>query len=126
MGLKKDISPLLISKDPLINPSRYSNTVLASLVNQYRISSPQNQQQILQEINKLYARELPFVILGKKIIQFQVNPNSNIYIPLRLYDLSLLEERLKKVRLLYKPQLDKEKLYNVQNFFNFIYSSLGF
>ncbi len=126
MGLKKDISPLLISEDPLINPSRYSNTVLASLVNQYRISSSQNQKQILQEINKLYARELPFVILGKKIIQFQINPNSNIQIPLRLYDLSLLEERLKEVRLLYKPQLDKEKLYNIQNFFNFIYSSLGF
>ena len=126
MGLKKDISPLLISQDPSINPSRYANTALASLVNQYRISSPDNQKQILQEINKLYGRELPFVILGKKVIQFQINPNSNIQIPLRLYDLSLLGDRLKKVKLLYKPQLDKEKLYNFQNFFNFIYSSLGF
>ena len=124
MGLKKDISPLLISTNPKINPSQYSNATLASLVNQYWISSPKNQQEILQEINKIYEREMPFVILGKQIIQFQVNNKTQIQIPFRLYDLSLLVNYISKIKLIYKPQIDYQKLKDFQNFVNFIYQAI--
>ena len=48
------------TEDPLLNPSRYRNPILTSLINQYRKSSDENVQ---NQINVLLAQDMPVVFL---------------------------------------------------------------
>lgn len=62
IGMKKDILKILTTSDPLINPSKYTNPNLTNLFKQHT-KSPQKED-IMSQIDKIYAQDLPFVILG--------------------------------------------------------------
>jgi hypothetical protein len=70
-GLKKDISPILRSSEPQINPSQYTNPQFASLFDQY-IQSNTSNSAVRNQLQGLYTRDVPFIILGKEIKKLQL------------------------------------------------------
>jgi Tfp pilus assembly protein PilZ len=54
------------------NPSQYQNNKLISLLQQYT-SKPTDR--ILNDINNIYSKDMPFVILGKTFVPMQVKIN---------------------------------------------------
>lgn len=74
LGTRKDISPLLLTDDPLINSSQYINANLASQIRQYFQSNTQAQYNIMPMITKLYTTDLPFFIMGKELKKMYRKP----------------------------------------------------
>ena len=60
--MKKDVLRILTTSDALINPSLYTNPNLTSLFKQYTKASQKDE--ILGQINAIYAQDMPFVIVG--------------------------------------------------------------
>ncbi|HCY20646.1 TPA: hypothetical protein DIC40_02095 [Patescibacteria group bacterium] len=72
MGLKKDITKLFATDSAMKNPSQYQNTKLISLLQQY---TDKSSQRVLNEVNNIYAKDMPFVVLGKAFVPMQVKIN---------------------------------------------------
>lgn len=128
MGLKKDITKLFATDSAMKNPSQYQNTKLISLLQQYT-SKPA--QKILNEINNIYAKDMPFVILGKAFVPMQVKINvadklfwtGNEW--LELYDYNRRELVYKNIKLVNTVHIDGKKIWNISNFYIFIKNALG-
>lgn len=75
--LRKDISPILKSEDPAINPSQYVNPQFTSLFEQY-IQYDNDNKSIRDQIVGIYTRDIPFMILGKQV--------DSIYVKSDVYD----------------------------------------
>jgi hypothetical protein len=62
---KKDLSSLFLTDKPLVNPSLYTNSQLASYIQQYLATSSTDTSRtnILQELQTQYQRNIPFVLL---------------------------------------------------------------
>lgn len=61
LGSKKDILALFATEDSLLNPSKYRNPILSSLIKQYTKSPTQS---VIGEINVVLAQDMPIVLLG--------------------------------------------------------------
>ncbi|MDR2189933.1 MAG: hypothetical protein LBP53_01795 [Candidatus Peribacteria bacterium] len=61
LGSKKDMLALFATEDSLLNPSKYRNPILSSLIKQYTKRPTQN---IIGEINVVLAQDMPVVLLG--------------------------------------------------------------
>lgn len=72
--LKKDISPILKTSDPITNPSQYTNPQFSTLFEQY-IQFDQDNKSIRDEIIAIYTRDIPFMILGKQVSSIYVRPD---------------------------------------------------
>ena len=72
--LKKDISPILKTSDPITNPSQYTNPQFSTLFEQY-IQFDQDNKSIRDEIVAIYTRDIPFMILGKQVSSIYVRPD---------------------------------------------------
>lgn len=127
MWLKRDISTLFqINDNPEINPSLYKNIDLASLINQYFITEDSLKNKIKLEIDSIYQKEIPFIILGKTYWLINVREWLNFSYPDRLYDYWFRKDYWWNIQLAYKPYIEKDKLLNFTNFVNFINNWLKF
>ena len=72
--LRRDLSPILKSEDPTINPSQYVNPQLTSLFEQY-IQYDNDNKAIRDQIVGIYTRDIPFMILGKQVDSVFVKPD---------------------------------------------------
>lgn len=72
--LKRDISPILKTSDPITNPSQYTNPQFSTLFEQY-IQFDQDNKPIRDEIVAIYTRDIPFMILGKQVSSIYVKPD---------------------------------------------------
>lgn len=72
MGLKKDLTKLFSTDKSDINPSQYQNQKLTTLLKQYAAES---KKKTLNEINSIYSKDMPFVILGKEYLSINFKPD---------------------------------------------------
>lgn len=128
MGLKKDITKLFATDSAMKNPSQYQNTKLISLLQQY---TDKSSQRVLNEVNNIYAKDMPFVVLGKAFVPMQVKINvaeklfwtGNEW--LELYDYNRRELVYKNLKLVNTVHIDWKKIWNYINFSLFIKNALG-
>lgn len=126
LGTRKDISPLLLTDDPLINSSQYINANLASQIRQYFQSNTQAQYNIMPMITKLYTTDLPFFIMGKELKKMYRKPWLGIPENARFDDLTVRKNIVDSVVLVTKPQVTKADILNWRWFFAFLGKSIGF
>lgn len=121
LGLKKDISNLLLTDNPLINPSLYLNSNLASQINQFfATANASSQGSIKREIDRLYLNDLPFVLLGKAYSLLHSRPYIYIDPATVFYEHDYRRKILHNVVLNNKPLIKKENAFNLKAFFRFV------
>ncbi len=121
MWLNTDISKLFSTQTAIINPSQYTNAKLLSLLKQYNESK--NKSKITTEINKIYANDMPMIVLWREYIKL----NLKEYIVkkldmenLNLYEYNRRDEIYQNLSLTENIYIDKEKAKDISNFWNFI------
>ncbi|MEI6774547.1 MAG: hypothetical protein WCL18_07365 [bacterium] len=75
MGLKKDLTKLFSTDKSEVNPSQYQNQRLTTLLKQYVVADEKNKKKPLTEINTIYSKDMPFVILGKEYLTINMKPD---------------------------------------------------
>lgn len=75
MGLKKDLTKLFSTDKSEINPSQYQNQKLTTLLKQYIAANDNGKKRPLIDINNIYSKDMPFVILGKEYLTINMKPN---------------------------------------------------
>lgn len=121
MWLNTDISKLFSTELAIVNPSQYTNAKLLSLLKQYNESK--NKGEIVNQINKIYANDIPMVILGREYIKLNVKKSivSKLDIDnLNLYEYNRRNEIYDNLSLTENIYIDKDKVRNLRNFWNFI------
>ncbi len=127
MGLNKDISTLFATEAVTVNPSQYSDARLLSLLKQYNESD--NVAKIVSEINSIYAKDMPMLIIWKKQIQLNVKDalmNKLDWENLNLYEYNWRDVIFKKISLTENIYIDKEQVKDLSNFRNFIKDPLNY
>lgn len=125
-GLKKDLSNLLLTDNPIINPSLYVNGNLASQINQFfATTSPSGQWSIKREIDRLYLNDLPFVLLGKTTSKLHTRPYIFLDPNTVFYEHNYRKKILHHVVLLQRPVIKKSTLLNYRAFFQFIMNKIA-
>jgi len=69
MGLQRDMTNLFATDKANINPSQYQNQKLVSLLQDYLHN---DNQKSLNLSNEMYAKDIPFVMLGKAVTKLQM------------------------------------------------------
>jgi len=126
MGQKKDITKLFASDSAKTNPSQYVNQNLISLLQQYAANP---QLKILNQINDIYAKDMPFVILGKSFVPIHIKdslvskifPTENT----QLYDYNWRTTLYNNLELVNNLHIDGKRVRNPENFTRFIKEALG-
>lgn len=119
MWLKKDISNLFATDDPIINPSVYKNNDFSALINQY-FTTRSDKIHVKREIDNIYKKEVPFIILGKSYGSVKIRTNLKIQYPERLYEFWFSKDVIKDLKLIYTPYFDTKRIFNFKNFSDFI------
>lgn len=126
MWQKKDITKLFASDSAKTNPSQYINQNLISLLQQYD-SNPQIK--ILNQINDIYAKDMPFVILGKAFVPIHIkNALVKKIFPTpttQLYDFNWRTTLYNNLELVNNLHIDGKRVRNTANFTRFIKEALG-
>ena len=126
MGQRKDITKIFATDSAKINPSQYQNKNLISILQEYTISP---QAKLLNQINDIYAKDMPFVILGKVFVPIHIKqdlvdklfPNPDI----QLYDFNWRSVLYNNLELVNNIHIDGKRVWDSMNFIRFIKSSLG-
>ena len=69
LGSKNDILALFTTEDSLLNPSKYRNPILTSLIRQYQRNPDQN---VIEQINIILGQDMPVVLLGQAYSPLQM------------------------------------------------------
>ena len=127
-GSRKDVLPLFGTEDPLLNPSRYRNPILNSLINQFYKTRDEN---VKSQINLLLAQDMPVIFIWNTYepIQIQEKIKKSVF--------SDIEEGKKEVyaykrrydiyshySIVHSVRLNSENALNTENFETFLVSSL--
>ncbi len=126
LWVKKDISSLFLTDDPLNNPSLYVNPNLASQIKDYFQSPLYLQYSIMPIISKLYSTDLPFFMLGKRISYVHLKPSLTLPLQDRRDEATVRYKIFHSLVSVYKPQVTKQDILNGSKFGTFILSELGF
>jgi hypothetical protein len=121
MWLNKDISAIFATESTTINPTQYTDARLLSLLKQYN-ESPNNSK-VAWEINSIYANDMPMVIIWKQQIQLNVKDtlmNKLEWDNLNLYEYNRRDIIFKNISLTENIYIDKDKVKNLNNFWNFV------
>lgn len=121
MWLNTDISKLFSTELATVNPSQYTNARLLSLLKQYNESK--NKGEIVNQINKIYANDIPMVMLGREYIKLNVKEFivSKLDIDnLNLYEYNRRNEIYDNLSLTENIYIDKDKAKDLRNFWSFI------
>jgi hypothetical protein len=117
---------MFLSDDPLQNPSKYINPNLASQINDYFQSPLQAQYNIKPLINKLYANDLPLMILGKRRKTIFFKPTLAISPSHRYDEETVRQDIFSSIVIVSKPHVTKQDILNRRKFAHFILSEIGF
>ncbi len=121
MWLSTDISKLFSTEMANINPSQYTNARLLSLLKQYNESK--NKSNIISEINKIYANDMPMVVLGREFVKLNIKEQTIKKLDMdeiNLYEYNWRKEIYKNLSLTENVYIDKDKAKDLGNFWRYI------
>lgn len=125
MWERKDITKLFATDSAKTNPSQYQNQNLISLLQQY---TSKQDIKILNQINEIYAKDMPFVILGKAFVPIHIKDKlvNKIYTTTwtQLYDFNWRNTIYTTLELVNNLHIDWKKVWDFKNFSKFIKESL--
>jgi hypothetical protein len=129
LGSRKDILPLFWTEDPLLNPSRYRNPILNSLIGQYYRTCDDN---VKSQINILLAQDMPVIFMWNTYEPIQVQEKIKEDVFVNKDDWEEKEVFAYKWRydiyshysIVHAVRLNAENAMNKDNFENFLVSSL--
>lgn len=126
---RNDMLNLFSTEDPLLNPSRYRNPILTSLINQYRKTRDDNVQ---WQINILLAQDMPVIFIWNtyELIQLQEKIKDTVFkldeswVKKEVYAYKRRYDIYSHYSIVHSVRLDKDNALNKANFENFLLSSL--
>ena len=128
MGLKKDLTKLFSTDKSEVNPSQYQNQKLTTLLTQYIAASEAGKKKPLLEINSIYSKDMPFVILGKEYLTINFKPDiMDILFASGTVEMDEYNRRnyiYKNLKLVKNIHIDGKKIWNFDNFSNFLTNSI--
>lgn len=122
-GQRRDISPILKSEDPTVNPSQYNNGQLSTLFEQYLQNSNTNTA-VTNQIQNIYSNDAPFVFLGK--LKETAHIKANILNSVRasftgeLYEYNRRQAIYHYAQITQNLHLNTNQNVSLQGFWNFI------
>lgn len=129
MWLKKDLTKLFSTDKSEINPSQYQNQRLSTLLKQYIAASDSGKKKPLSEINTIYSKDMPFVILGKEYLTINFKPDV-MQILFATWDQTEIDQYnrrtyvYKNLKLVSNVHIDGKKVRNFNNFSNFLTNAI--
>ena len=126
---RRDILSLFGTEDPLLNPSRYRNPVLSSLINQYYKTRDGN---VESQINILLAQDMPVIFIWNTYdrIQLQNKIKEEVF-PVgddwKEFEVSADKWRYdiySKYSIVHSVRLDKDNSFSAEKFETYLVSSL--
>ena len=129
LGSRKDILPLFWTEDPLLNPSRYRNPILNSLINQYYKTRDEN---VKSQINILLAQDMPVIFIWNTYepIQIQEEIKESVFVDNddwdenEVYAYRWRYDIYSHYSIVHAVRLNAENAMNKDNFENYLVSSL--
>lgn len=119
--LRKDLSTLLTTDNPIINPSLKKNDALSNLITSYFLTDNDEQKaKIQQQIQDLHRQDPQLNILGKAYGKVWAKTNGGITYPEKLYVLGRRKGVLQKIQLFQHINIDREKVRDWDYFFWFL------
>jgi hypothetical protein len=125
LWMKKDVLRILTTSDALINPSLYTNPNLTSLFKQYTKASQKDE--ILGQINAIYAQDMPFVIVGYPYSFVNLKAefiDSALGTTGFLYEYNWRNYLYDHVSLIRSKNLDFSKLLNAKDFVSYLMNKI--
>ena len=129
MWLKKDLTKLFSTDNSEINPSQYQNQKLTTLLTKYIAADDKGKKKVLTEINAIYSKDMPFVILGKEYLTINLKPNimEKLFASGHYWDMDEYNRRdyiYKNLKLVNNVHIDGKKIWNADNFSTFITNAI--
>ena len=126
---RKDVLSLFGTEDPLLNPSRYRNPVLSSLINQYYKTRDEN---VKSQINILLAQDMPVIFIWntyepvqlQEKIKYEVFPLDDDWKNPEVYAYKWRYDIYSKYSIVHSVRLDKENSFDSEIFESYLVSSL--
>ncbi len=124
--LKKDLSTLLTTENPIINPSLQKNEPLSNLITTYFLTDNDEQKgKLQQQIQDLHRQNPQLMILGKAYGKVWTKANGGINYPEKLYVLGWRKWVLQKIQLFQHINIDRTKVRDLNYFFWFLKEWIG-
>ena len=127
-GSRKDILPLFGTEDPLLNPSRYRNPILNSLINQFYKTRDEN---VKSQINILLAQDMPVIFIWNTYepIQIQEKIKESVFPDkddedTEVYAYKWRYDIYSHYSIVHSVRLNSENALNWENFETYLVSSL--
>ena len=126
---RKDVLPLFWTEDPLLNPSRYRNPILNSLINQFYKTRDEN---VRSQINILLAQDMPVIFIWNTYepIQLQEEIKDMIFIDdedgnkKEVYAYKWRYDIYSHYSIVHSVRLNSKNAFNSENFETFLVSNL--
>ncbi|MFA7717809.1 MAG: hypothetical protein WC875_03785, partial [Candidatus Absconditabacterales bacterium] len=126
MGAKKDLTKLFGTDKSQFNPSQYQNQKMITVLQEYM----QNKKaKDLNEINAMYSKDMPFVILGKIFSKLNIKPA----LAEKLFgtgNTTTIDEAnwrsvvYQKLKLMTTIHIDGKRVWSMDNFIQFLEKGL--
>ena len=125
MWLKKDLTKLFSTDKSETNPSQYQNQKLTTLLKQYIFADAKDSKKPLTEINTIYSKDMPFVILGKEYLTINFKPDvmKKLITTGASWEMDEYNRRTyiyRNLKLVNNVHIDGKKIWNINNFSNFL------
>lgn len=125
MWLKKDLTKLFSTDKSEINPSQYQNQKLSALLGQYIAANDKWKKWYLTDINTIYSKDMPFVILGKEYIKLNIKHELKDKLfgtgsTIIFDEYNRRDYIYKQLQLVTNIHIDWKKIWNFDNFSNFL------
>ena len=128
LGSRKDILPLFWTEDPLLNPSRYRNPILNSLITQYYKTIDDN---VMSQINVLLAQDMPVIFMWNTFepVQLQQKIKESVFPEgedekKEVYAYKWRYDIYSHYSIVHSVRLNSENAMHTENFETFLVSSL--
>ena len=129
LGSRRDVLALFWTEDPLLNPSRYRNPILNSLINQFYKTNDGN---VESQINILLAQDMPVIFIWNTYepIQIQENikelvfPDNVEWEKQEVYAYKWRHDIYSRYSIVHSVRLNSQDAFNKENFETYLVSNL--
>lgn len=129
LGSRRDVLALFWTEDPLLNPSRYRNPILNSLINQFYKTNDGN---VESQINILLAQDMPVIFIWNTYepIQIQENikelvfPDNGDWELQEVYAYKWRYDIYSRYSIVHSVRLNSQGAFNKENFETYLVSNL--